>query len=144
MTDFPDSFDWANEDNIVLRDQPAVAIYSNRFQQVVIRCERAWDQEDDVFVLVDFAHATRVAQAILVAAGQDDIQFYQQTGRGCQDVEVELPPDWDPEQAEVEGSELKPKDKTAAERMRRYRNKHRTDERNSVTEEPKLKLVAAE
>jgi hypothetical protein len=104
----------------------------------------AWDQEDDVFVLVDFAHATRVAQAILVAAGQDDIQFYQQTGRGCQDVEVELPPDWDPEQAEVEGSELKAKDKTAAERMRRYRNKHRNDERNSVTEEPKLKLVAAE
>jgi hypothetical protein len=144
MTDSPDTFDWANEDSIVLRDQPAVAIYSNRFQQVVIRCERAWDQEDDVFVLVDFAHATRVAQAILVAAGQDDIQFYQQTGRGCQDVEVELPPDWDPEQAEVEGSELKAKDKTAAERMRRYRNKHRNDERNSVTEEPKLKLVAAE
>jgi hypothetical protein len=41
---------------------------------VVIRCERAWDQEDDVFVLVDFAHAIKVAQAILVAAGQDDIQ----------------------------------------------------------------------
>jgi hypothetical protein len=101
MTDSPDTFDWAKEDSIVLRDQPAVAICSNRFQQVVvIRCERAWDQEDDVFVLVDFAHAIRVAHAILVAAGQDDIQFYRQTGRGCQDVEIELPPNWNPEEAE--------------------------------------------
>jgi hypothetical protein len=32
-----------------------------------------------------------------VAAGQDDIQFYRQTGRGYQDVEVELPPNWNPE-----------------------------------------------
>jgi hypothetical protein len=37
-----------------------------------------------------------------------------------------------------------PKDKTAAERMRRYRNKHRNDDRNGVTEEPELRLVAAE
>jgi hypothetical protein len=146
MTDFPDSFDWANEDNIVLRDQPAVAIYSNRFQQVVIRCERAWDQEDDVFVLVDFAHAIKVAQAILLAAGQDDIQFYRQAGRGCQDVEVELPPNWNPPSRALSGIEAEvsePKDKTAAERMRRYRNKHRND-RNGVTEEPELRLVAAE
>ena len=59
MTDFPNTFDWVSEDNIVLRDQPAVAIYSNRFQQVVIRCERAWDQEDDVVVLVDFGSLMR-------------------------------------------------------------------------------------
>ena len=142
MTDSADTFDWASEDSIVLRDQPAIAIYSNRFQQVVIRCERSWDQEDDVFVLVDFAHAIRFAQAILVAASQEEVQFYRETGRGCQDVEVELPPDWNPEQAEVEGSGPQPKDKTAAERMRRYRHKHRNDERNGVTEEPKLKLVA--
>ena len=123
MTDSSDSFDWASEDSIVLRDQPAVAIYTNRFQQVVIRCERSWDQEEDVFVLVDFAHAIRVAQAILIAAGQDDVQFYRETGRGCQDVEFELPPNWESEQAEVEGAGPKAKDKTAAERMRRYRNK---------------------
>ena len=37
-----------------------------------------------------------------------------------------------------------PKDTTAAERMRRYRNKKRNGDCNTVTEEPELRLIAAE
>lgn len=55
---------------------------------------------------------------------------------GYEDVEV-------PTRPEVLVADEKPrsKDPTAAERMRRYRNKHRNDDRNTVTDEPELRLV---
>jgi hypothetical protein len=116
MTELPD-FDWSNDDSVVLRDQPAVAIYSNKFQQVVIRCERTWDQEEDVVVLVDFAHA------ILETAGHGDIEFIRPSRGGFVDV--------DQADDELPG----PKDKTAGERQRRYRNKHRNGNGRDVTGE---------
>jgi hypothetical protein len=123
MTGSPNDFDWSDDDSVVLRDQPAVAIYSNKFQQVVIRCERAWDQEDDVVVLVDFAHAIRVVHAILETAGHGDIEFIRPSRGGFVDV--------DQADDELPG----PKDKTAAERQRRYRNKHRNGNGRDVTGE---------
>src|ERR1700690_2344280 len=41
----PDEFDWATDDSVVLKEQPATAIYFNRRDQLVIRQERSWDRD---------------------------------------------------------------------------------------------------
>jgi hypothetical protein len=36
--------------DIIVPHQPALAVYLNHWGQVVIRQEREWDEEDDVYV----------------------------------------------------------------------------------------------
>ena len=45
-------FDWANDEDIVLREQQSVAIYRNGQGSLVIRQERRWDQDEDVIIIV--------------------------------------------------------------------------------------------
>jgi hypothetical protein len=47
-----DDFDWAKAECVVLREQPATAIYHNPYGALVIRQERAWNQEDDPFIFI--------------------------------------------------------------------------------------------
>jgi hypothetical protein len=49
----PDDFDWHDDDSVVLRHQPAVAIYRNNAGGVTIRQERSWDQDEDVTIYID-------------------------------------------------------------------------------------------
>ena len=51
-----DDFDWAatNED-VILPEQRAIAVYTNNWGQAVIRQEKAWDDEDDTYVVIDHA-----------------------------------------------------------------------------------------
>jgi hypothetical protein len=111
-------FDWyGNTESVVVRHQPAIAVYLNPHGEVVIRQEGQYD--DDHWIYVTRDNAFKVAQAVLELAGLEDCEAVPRPSA--------------------------PKDKTAAERMRRYRNKRRNGERNTdVTEEPQLRLVAAE
>jgi len=113
-------FDWyGDSESVVVRHQPAIAAYLNPHDEVVIRQDGQYD--DDHWICVTKDNAVKVAQAILETAGIEN----------CTKAAPLLLP--------------APKHKSAAERMRRCRNKKRNDDRNAgVTEEPQLRLVAAE
>jgi hypothetical protein len=50
-------FEWdTNNEDVIVPDQRATAVYVNRWGQAVIRQEKAWDEEDDAFVIVDRFH----------------------------------------------------------------------------------------
>lgn len=50
-------FEWdANNEDVIVPEQRATAVYVNRWGQAVIRQEKVWDEEDDAFVIVDRAH----------------------------------------------------------------------------------------
>ena len=125
MTGYSQEFSWnPREDehhDIVVRHQPAIAVYLNPHDEVVIRQQDQYDESDDSFVYVTKDNVLRVVQRRLEVAGIELATSFAEL--------LLLPP---------------PKNKTAAERMRRHRNKNRNDSRNTVTEEPELRLVAAE
>ena len=128
MTD-SHNFDWYSDDgetSIVVRHQPATAAYTNPHGEVVIRQQDQYGDEDD-FVYVTKDNALKVAQAILSLAGIEVALTRLDDGGLDEPLLLSAP-----------------KDKTAAERMRRYRNKKRDADRNTVTDEPELRLVAAE
>ena len=64
-----DKFDWRSDDSIILRYQPATAVYRNACNAVVIRQEGA-GYEDDQFVILRDGEAVRR----LVAALQAEIR----------------------------------------------------------------------
>lgn len=50
-------FDWSPKNpDVVMPDQPATAVYLNQWQQVVIRQEKAWCDEDDQIVRINLHH----------------------------------------------------------------------------------------
>jgi hypothetical protein len=51
-----DDFNWNNLDEgvIVVREAREMAIYSNTVGDVVIRQQRAWDEEEDPFLVIPF------------------------------------------------------------------------------------------
>jgi hypothetical protein len=128
MTGYSPEFDWNpskdDEHSIVVRHQPAIAVYLNPHDEVVIRQQDQYDESDDHFVFITKDNLLKVVERMLALA-EAEIQTPAQP--------LLLAP---------------PKDATAAERMRRYRNRKRNGDRNedrdSVTEEPELRLVAAE
>jgi hypothetical protein len=63
-------FDWVSDPAIVIRRQPAIAIYINCRGELVIRQEAdiGFDGDECVFVRPD--HAEKLAKAILNAASQ--------------------------------------------------------------------------
>lgn len=65
------SFDWAADPDIVVRPQPAIAIYENGAGAVVIRQEAAWDEDSDIYIIVQPEHCERIAAALLRAAGHE-------------------------------------------------------------------------
>lgn len=63
-----EDFDWVKDDSIVLREQRSVALYLNRARGLVLRSERAWDEEADGFVVIQREHIERfINQVIRVA-----------------------------------------------------------------------------
>jgi hypothetical protein len=69
-------FRWEPEnEDIVVPEQLALAIYRNHWGQVVIRQERAWDEEEDVYVRFNVESLPKVIaklQAIRRAAEGGD------------------------------------------------------------------------
>ena len=63
MTDTSDSFDWFDNECVVVPEQEALAVYPNPDGDVVIRREARWDENEDPFfvLLEDDAMVTRLA-----------------------------------------------------------------------------------
>lgn len=117
-----DDFDW-NGESVVLQRQDPLAVYTNQHGDIVLRCWQ-WP-DDDVTIIIDQAHAERVAAAILAAAGRPDINWAMANA------------DFDRFEANQQT-----KDRTAAERQKRWREKHRNGE--TVTHNAQLPLRDAE
>jgi hypothetical protein len=110
----------AFEGNVIQQQVEKVAVYANPHGDIVVRQERRWDEEEDVFIVIARAHAFAAARAILDAAGirQDLVAEHDEQPR--------------------------PKDRTAAERQRRCRARKRDAAvTGDVTEcdVPQLELV---
>jgi hypothetical protein len=128
-------FDWNNDEAIVVREQSALAVYTNMHGAAVLREQRGWDEEADTYIVIAPENAIRVAYAILGAANHGDIRFYRpsRSGDGYEDVEIDElggPLAWRPP---AEGNAKKPKDTTAPERQKRYRDRKRQAVTASVT-----------
>lgn len=118
-------FDWADDDSIAVRSQPATAVYTNKLKQVVIRQEADWNEESDRFVYVSRENALTIVRQILVAAGYEDARLYgYDAGGGCYDI------DW-PEPLidsdEAEASEAEPEHVPVKQRRARVAEVLRAD-----------------
>jgi hypothetical protein len=52
MNDDSGDFSWRDTDSVVVRQQDAIAVYSNPDGDLVIRRRQAWDENDDVWIVV--------------------------------------------------------------------------------------------
>jgi hypothetical protein len=80
-------FDWYRDDCIVLREQPATAIYINNTGSLVIRQEKTWDRDEDTFVYVRPEYAINFAKYLLKVAGHGEVEFCKRAGGGFVDIE---------------------------------------------------------
>ena len=60
-----EKFDWTDRDTVVVSRQDALAVYLNPEGNMVIRRERNWDEDEDVFIVIDRRHVPHVAQMML-------------------------------------------------------------------------------
>ena len=93
-------FDWHDTDEVIVREQPAVAVYLNLAGDIVLR-QQGDVFDDDAWIWFHPEHAAAIAAAILEAAGLDA-------------------PVLTPSQTT---DAVLPKDPTAAERQRKYRER---------------------
>ena len=52
MNDDNEDFSWRETDAVVVRQQDAIAVYSNPDGDLVIRRRQAWDEDGDVWIVV--------------------------------------------------------------------------------------------
>lgn len=118
------SFDWNDRESVTVPEQLAVAIYRNPYGAVVIRQERAWDEDSDIYIIIQPENAEAVANAILREAGV--MIDHGAANAAFNDFQTR------------DGS----RDNTNAERQRRYRERHRNGvgDNSASTVEPKLDL----
>ena len=58
-------FDWSGEDEVVLREQPATAVYLSAAEEIVIRQQQSWDEDTDTLVRIQPRNARLIVNAIL-------------------------------------------------------------------------------
>jgi ABC-type Zn uptake system ZnuABC Zn-binding protein ZnuA len=59
-----DDFDWHADPSVVLKSQPATAIYYNPAGCIVIRQERSWAEESDPYVYITPENAVTFMEAL--------------------------------------------------------------------------------
>jgi hypothetical protein len=59
-----DDFDWHDDPSVVLKSQPATAIYYNPKGCIVIRQEKSWADESDPFVYITPENAVTFMEAL--------------------------------------------------------------------------------
>jgi hypothetical protein len=52
VNDDTEDFSWRDTESVVVRQQDAIAVYSNPDGDLVIRRRRSWDEDDDVWIVV--------------------------------------------------------------------------------------------
>jgi hypothetical protein len=63
-----EDFNWHDDDSIVLREQPATAIYTNKHGVLVIRQKGDWDAEQDTFAFITPENAVIFMEAFAKVA----------------------------------------------------------------------------
>jgi hypothetical protein len=102
----PDDFDWSsNNTDVAVRRQDAVAVYENVNGDVVVRRQADFNEDEDPILIINKACVPALVRALIDTAGLEA----EPVSHG-----ILLPP---PARS---GS-----DPTAAERQRRYRDRHR-------------------
>jgi len=66
--------DWSDE-SVVVREQPAISVYRNKFGDVVVR-QQSW-YDDDPCIIIQLQNAADVARAILEEAGFDSSVLFR-------------------------------------------------------------------
>lgn len=69
MSTTDDRFNWSSDPTIVVRSQPAVAVYTNAGGTIVIRQEAGWGESEDTFVLITPNAVRDFVQALVQEAG---------------------------------------------------------------------------
>jgi len=64
-----ETFDWCEDSSIVLREQSAVAVYTNNTGDLVIRQERRWDEDDDTCIIITKENAQALLDAVCTKMG---------------------------------------------------------------------------
>lgn len=68
-----DDFDWFRDESVIMREQPATAVYQNKGGAIVIRQEKTW-QEEDPFVFIRPEFIPTLVRALLNEAGIETIK----------------------------------------------------------------------
>jgi hypothetical protein len=66
-----DDFDWATDDSVVLHEQKATAVYHNKFGGLVIRQEKAWDEESDPYIVISADNSVTFMEALAKKAREN-------------------------------------------------------------------------
>jgi hypothetical protein len=128
--------DWINDPSNVIRRQDAIAIYQNQAGDVVIRREADWNGEEDVCIIVSVQHVPTLVKAILREAGHGDIELIRHLGGiAYEDFEPVTDATMAKPVTDIGTDIPVPKDKTGAERQRRFRGR-RNGPAAPVTVEP--------
>jgi hypothetical protein len=133
-----DDFNWntaVDEGTVVVRHQPAIAVYTNPHDEVVIRQEGHYGPDEDQFIYLTRENVRKVVNKVLEVGG-----FASITETALMAARPDI--DWHAVLSDFNESGIacneeasKPKDGTAAERAKRYReNKKR--ERDAHRDEP--------
>ena len=136
---------------LIQHDVENVAIFANSRGDIVVKeIVHAFPRGCDTSIIIARANAFAAAKAILVAAGFSLREADMMASRPDIRWETVLA-DFSRSQAAADDDEEQPKDRTAAERQRRRRAKQRDSRdndrdtnRDSVTAQEPLRLVAAE
>ncbi len=64
MSDDSQDFSWRDADAVVVRQQDAIAVYSNPDGDLVIRRRQAWNEDEDVWIVVAQAQIRTVIDAM--------------------------------------------------------------------------------
>jgi hypothetical protein len=61
---FPKDFSWNDTEALVVRQQDAIAVYANPAGDLVIRRRQAWDENEDVWILISQSQVQTVVEAM--------------------------------------------------------------------------------
>ncbi|MCK1553128.1 hypothetical protein IVB11_29840 [Bradyrhizobium sp. 177] len=59
-----DDFNWNDRESVVVKPQDAIAVYANDDNDLVIRRQQAWDENEDTFVVISRQSARHVIEAM--------------------------------------------------------------------------------
>jgi hypothetical protein len=63
-------FKWNDTESVVVKQQDAIAVYANPHDDVVIRRRQAWNEDDDVFIVISQAQVRTVIAAMQRVLGE--------------------------------------------------------------------------
>lgn len=66
-------FDWQDGEAVFVQEQPRSAVYRNPMDQIVIRQERSWDQDEDTYVRFNEQAVPDLIRKLAKQLGLEDV-----------------------------------------------------------------------